>query len=637
MTAGAFFGALALGTGAAAMKAAAADSGTAADTTTEVLAASVKPRTAPVGPNWGLTKFLDPLRIPPVIKPTNGSTVLPINAVDTQVRLHSQLPLTDVWAYNGQFPGPTIDIASGSQVRISWTNAVDGTMPLVAVEAPVTAAPTSSPGYKDATGALLPNHTIIDGVADLPAWTAVHLHGANNNAGNDGWPHNGGLQNSSQLVQYQNQQPSTTLFYHDHAMAITRFNFHAGLMGMYLIRDAEETALGLPTGAREIPLILSDRNLDTVPATGALTGQLLFKVPTVPYGANNVPAGFSGPFNAVNGGIWPHLDVQTRWYRFRLVNACNARIYTLNLVDDAGVNHNAAIHLIGTDGGLLPTPAPVPAGGLIVAPAERFDLLIDFRALQGLNVRFTDARTAPGTTEPDLIQFRVENRDRGDTYALPSTISSSYVRVAEGGTLPADHDNVWVGLVMNTEGHPAMWDLEEVDTDPGGEGVIQITDPGTGVTRTFRRTAELFDDTVQVYINHNRWAVWNFIQVAPIGPAHPMHVHLTRFQALSRRSFTTTFDIPTARTTAPISGFTNVPLQQWEQGWKDTVLVNRGEWVQVAGKFDGGTGEFVYHCHILDHEDDGMMRPFVVHPPEVAMFHMRSGGGGNTTMPGMKM
>ncbi|HKS44414.1 MAG TPA: multicopper oxidase domain-containing protein [Amycolatopsis sp.] len=616
LTTGALFGALAIGTNIfriAEASSAAAPAGSAAGAG------------APAGPHWGLTKFLDPLRVPPVIRPRERD--LEVRTSRTEVRLHSQLPPTAVWAFNGQFPGPTIDVRSGRPLRVEWINDIDGHMPLVAVQAPAPANPTNSPGYRDTSGAPLTNHTIIEGVAELPPWTVTHLHGAPNDGGSDGWPHNGMLKGSSQLVQYRNRQPSTALFYHDHAMAITRYTIHTGLTGMYLIRDDEENALGLPSGPREIPLLLCDRNLDTVPATGELTGQLLFKIPAVPYDGALVPAGFTGPFNTVNGTIWPHLDVQAQWYRFRLLNVSNGRIYTLNLVDDTGQVHNDAISVIGTDGGLLPAPAPVPAGGLNLAPAERLDVLVDFSRLKSMNLRLTDARTAAGPTEPDLMQFRVANRSVNDAFKLPAKLSPSYVRVVPGSVLPADHDEVWVGLVMSKKGHPEMWELDEVDTDMGDRGVIQIVDPVSGAIRTFRKRDSMFDDTVGIYINHGRWAVWNFIHVGPLGPVHPMHIHLARFQALFRRNFTTTWDLPTERTTKPISGFTADPLAKHEEGWKDTFLVNRGQWVAVAGKFEGGTGEYVYHCHVGDHEDDGMMRPFVVHPPEVAKFHEHSGDG----------
>ncbi|UKD52490.1 multicopper oxidase domain-containing protein [Amycolatopsis sp. FU40] len=572
------------------------------------------------GPNWGLTKFLDPLPVPPVLRPPWwGQDMITIPMVAKQQRLHSQLPPSTLWTYAGHYPGPTIEVRSGKQLRISWSNEIAGKFPLVAVQGPVADGPTTRPGRELDR----PGYSIVDGVADLPAWTVVHLHGARTNAGNDGWAHNAGLPGTSQLAEYQNRQQAMPLWYHDHAMAITRFNVHTGLAGLYLIRDDEEDELDLPSGDRELPLILTDRNLDTDPATGQLTGQLLYKFPYVPNGPM-IP--FSGPFTLVNGVIWPHLDVSARWYRFRLLNAANERFFTLNLVDENNVPQNDAVRLIGTDGGLLPAPAPLPSGGLTVAPAERFDVLIDFSRFKGQKLKLRNADPRLGGVEPDVMEFRVDSRARHDSFELPEKLSSSYVRIKHGSTLPEDHDHVWVALLLNADGHPEMWDLEQVDADPGGKGIIQINDPAGGL-KTFRMVGRIFDDTTGIFINHGNWAVWNIVHVANGGPAHPFHIHLTEFQALFRRSFTTTFDPAAERTAKPIEGFADIPLEKYEEGWKDTIIVDPGQWVSVAGQFSGGTGEFMYHCHILDHEDEGMMRPFVVHPPEVAKFHVHPGGG----------
>jgi FtsP/CotA-like multicopper oxidase with cupredoxin domain len=448
----------------------------------------------------------------------------------------------------------------------------------------------------------------------------------------DGWAHNATLTGHAQLTEYPNRQPSTTLWYHDHAMAVTRFNVHAGLAGMYLIRDEEEDGLDLPGGDHEIPLIIADRNLDTDPATGALTGRLLFKVPYVPASGAMIP--FTGPFTLVNGVIWPHLDVDARWYRFRVLNAANARFFRLELIDEAGTVHNDAIRIIGTDGGLLPAPAEVPAGGLVLAPSERADVLIDFSRFQGRRLRLTNTGSA---VEPDIMEFRVESRDRRDPFTLPERLSTSYVRLRHGTTLPDDHDHVFVATVppgTAGEAHPQLWELREV-TEPEelpaafpAEGFIQLTDPGTGRVRTFRKVASLFDDTTTFFIDHGRWAVWNLIHLG--GPAHPIHIHMSQFQLLTRRVHPdlTAFDVAAGGTTTPLPApGDGPPIQKYEEGWKDVFRLQPGEWLTVAGLFEGATGEFMYHCHILDHEDEGMMRPFVVHPPAVAKFHVHPGGG----------
>jgi FtsP/CotA-like multicopper oxidase with cupredoxin domain len=596
------------------------------------------PALAPgVAPNYGLAKFLDPLRIPPVIRPHSWwhQEDITINMTRAGVRLHSQLPVTTVWAYEGQFPGPTIEVRSGKRLRVAWSNDIDGTIPLVAVRAPISEA--NKPGSRDAQGNPLP---VIEGVTELPAWNVVHLHGAMTNGGNDGWAHNATLRDHAQLTEYPNGQQATTLWYHDHAMAVTRFNVHAGLAGMYLIRDDEEDGLNLPSRDHEIPLIITDRNLDTDPATGALTGQLLFKPAEV---APGVIIPVTGPFNLVNGVIWPHLDVDARWYRFRVLNTANSRFYTLNLIDEAGALHNDAVRVIGTDGGLLPAPAPLPDGGLVIAPSERADLLVDFSRFKGQRLRLTNtAVPVGGAVEPDLMEFRVENRDRHDPFELPAKLSSSYVRLEHGTTVPENHDHLFVALVppgSAGEAHPQMWELEEitgtdeVPTQFPAEGVIQLTDPADGKVRTFRRVASVFDDTTTFFIDHGRWAVWNLVHLG--GPTHPIHIHMSQFQLLTRRNLpqaggtATGFDVAVGGTTAPLPppGAGLRPIQKYEEGWKDVFQVQAGEWVTVAGQFAGATGEFMYHCHILDHEDEGMMRPFVVHPPEVARFHVHPGHG----------
>ncbi|MGB3444666.1 MAG: multicopper oxidase domain-containing protein [Actinophytocola sp.] len=141
--------------------------------------------------------------------------------------------------------------------------------------------------------------------------------------------------------------------------------------------------------------------------------------------------------------------------------------------------------------------------------------------------------------------------------------------------------------------------------------------------------ARLFDETTTIFVNRDRWVVWNLIQLG--GAPHPMHIHMARFQLLSRWKFAdlTAFDLAAGGTTRPmLAPVAGSPIEKHEEGWKETFSLWAGEWIRVAGQFDGATGQFMYHCHILDH-DEGMMRPFVVHPPEVARFHMHPGGAGH--------
>lgn len=583
--------------------------------------------TQPIAPNFGLTKFLDPLPTPPVLRPHSWwhRDEITVTTARAEVQLHSQLPPTEVWTYNGTMPGPTFDVHRDRTLRVSWTNGIDaGTYPLLAVQVPIAANPSASPGFRNPDGSLPPGVSIIDGVADLPAWNVTHLHGSATDGGDDGWAHNAVLAGHSQLAEYQNHQQSTTLWYHDHAMAITRLNVHTGLAGMYLIRDEQEDRLGLPSGPYELPLVVTDRNLDVDVSTGRLTGQLLYKVAVVPGGAM---VAFSGPFTVVNGVIWPHKEVEPRWYRFRVLNASNSRFYTFNLIDpETGENHNDAIRQIGTDSGLLPVPTPLPAKGLTMAPAERSDLLIDFSAFRGRSLVLTNTDPAKAP-EPDVMEFRVRDRSGHDSFTLPETVSSTYYRVVHGSTLPADHEHVWVALVSPGtagDGHPQMWELTEI-TDPAAsatqQGIIQVLDPATKKVRTFQRVAKAFDDATSIFLDHGRWAVWNILNIGTTpGITHPIHIHLTEFQALSRNLLDSTgFDPAVGGTKpgAPITVSGPGVLDANEEGWKDTIRVGVNEWVSVAGQFVEGTGAFMYHCHILDHEDDGMMRPFVVQPAAV--------------------
>ncbi|MBV9142387.1 MAG: multicopper oxidase domain-containing protein [Pseudonocardiales bacterium] len=609
-----------------------------------------------IGPQagTGLTKFLDPVRIPPVLRPGPGQHPhhMTIELRATKVSLHSELPPTTLWTYAGHSPGPTIEVRRGQPVHVTWRNEISGRYPLVAVEVeapgpPGPEGPFPQVGNTPGRDGAQPNQDI----ANLPPWTVVHLHGARTDGSNDGLPENAVLPGRAQVAEYANDQQATTLWYHDHAMGITRLNVVSGLFGMYLIRDEEEDKLHLPGGEYEIPLIICDRNLDTDPA-GRLTGQLLYKVANLKIDIPGLPETrsllqFFGPYTSVNGVIWPHLDVAARWYRFRILNASNGRFYRLFLLDEHDNVLPGAIKQIGTDQGLLPEPVSIE-GELTLAPAERADVLIDFSAFRGRHLRLVNTgggainvnppivpgQTDPGAglVEPDVMQFRVSSAPVHDRFELPKKLSRSFVRLTHD-SLPHDHGHRWVVTAPGSPAipHPELWEMAEVDpatvTIPS-DGIIQVQGPATGNNViTLRRVARRYEDASTFSVEHGAWEIWNFLNI-PIGPAHPMHIHLVGFQALSRHIYhTESFDPQIHGSKTPIVFDRTGTLDPNEQGWKDTIRVNPGEMVSVAGQFVGGTGRYVYHCHLLDHEDEGMMRSFVVMPGEVmkltdAMPHM---------------
>src|SRR5437588_8879839 len=358
-----------------------------------------------------LTKFKDALRVPPMLRPQIKADQHYIRRVQmrpARVQLHSELPPSEVWTYEDSLPGPTIEVSRGQHLQVEWINALPGDQPY-----PITAvtAPDGSQNEPGRSGRPA-NST----VATLPPWTVVHLHGGRTIANSDGWTENGALSGQITTSDYTNDQQATLLWYHDHAMGITRFNVYTGLAGLYIIRDAEEDALHLPSGPYEIPLLLQDRNLDTAP-DGSLTGRLLHKI-------EDGTMELFGPFTLVNGTIWPYLPVEARQYRLRLLNGSNSRFYRLVLLDEQGKVALDKITQIGTDGGLLGRPVAVPQDGLILAPAERADLIVDFRTLRGQRLILVNTAGAPfdgaapaqppGTPDParrladaSVMQFRV--------------------------------------------------------------------------------------------------------------------------------------------------------------------------------------------------------------------------------------
>ncbi len=577
-----------------------------------------------------LTKFTDCLRIPPTLRPqmtADQRYMLRVHMRPARVQLHSELPPSDVWTYEGSLPGPTIEVSRGQRLQVEWINAlpVDQPYPITAVTAPDGSQNEPGRGGRPA------NQT----VATLPPWTVVHLHGGRTIANSDGWTENGSLSGQSTTSDYTNDQQATLLWYHDHAMGITRFNVYTGLAGLYVIRDAEEAALHLPSGPYEIPLLLQDRNLDTTP-DGALTGRLLHKV-------EDGTMEFFGPFTLVNGTIWPYLPVEARQYRLRLLNGSNSRFYRLVLLDEQGKPTLDKITQIGTDGGLLGRPVAVPQDGLLLAPAERADLIVDFRARAGQRLTLVNtagapfdnspATRTPGIPDPDnrlphpeVMEFRVSPQPVDDSFVLPATLSTSYRRL-EHDRLPPDHQHRLVALVEYPDGMLTLRELAEVlEGDAAGEALIVIADE-QGKTVQYRTVARQFEDTVNWFVAYGSTEVWSIINLTE--DTHPFHVHLVQFQALSRDLYNKDgFNPEMGGTTSPVFFQGHGSLDANEIGRKDTVRVNPGELVSIAATFVGFTGRFMYHCHLLEHEDHDMMHPFIV-MPAAALAAM--------DMPGMSM
>jgi FtsP/CotA-like multicopper oxidase with cupredoxin domain len=465
----------------------------------------------------------------------------------------------------------------------------------------------------------------------------VHLHGGLTPASFDGWAENLFAPGQPAVFHYPMDQRAALLWYHDHVMGITKLDVYAGLAGLWIVRDERERELGLPEGPPfEIPLLIQDRNFD-VDEHGLLTGRLVHK--TDPEVMEAFP-----PFTVVNGKVWPVLDVQPATYRFRVLNGSNARTYRLVLLRD-GTPELDRITQIGTDHGLLRSPTPVPADGLALASAERADLLVDFSDLppgseltvlntaaapfDGSSFPAADAENAADVDGllpyPQVLRFRVVG-EATSRRPIPRELATDYEPpVAEA--LAGARRRAIALVERELDDEPNMLTMRELavadDTDDGP--VVTVTD-GDGTTR-YRVVAAHFEDTTTFFPMLGAHEVWQVINLT--GDTHPIHLHLDPFQILARRPIR--YQIPDGgigdRALAATVTLERDPDDQLdhviddnERGLKDTIRVNPNEIVEIAVRFNTYSGRFMYHCHILEHEDRDMMRPFVTMAPELMPF-----------------
>jgi FtsP/CotA-like multicopper oxidase with cupredoxin domain len=574
-----------------------------------------------------LTPFTDALPVPVTLS-AGPEGITEVEMVEAHLRLHSQLPPTRMWTYAGHFPGPTIETRKDQPARIAWTNKLTGTSPVKGVWIrPDGPGAGRLPYNKAGSQGAYPRPEL----ASLTPWTTVHLHGGHQNAASDGATEYGVTPGHSQLCEYPNEV-AAHLFYHDHAMSVTALNVISGLVGNYFVRDPDEQRLNLPSGRYEIPLAIADVNFET-DSRGNLTGELLAKRVLAPTDLSPAPGTiprslpFYGPFTMVNGVVWPHLDVQARQYRFRLVNSSANRPYRLAIIDEQTREPiGRAMTVIGTDLGLLGQPLVIDQT-LALAPAERADIVIDFAAHAGrrLTLVNTDAGAAPGTPVPAVnipypavMQFRVAQQAQAGK-PLPAVLAPDFRRLS-ASDVPAGAVERFVMTAYDPSGSmPQLWEMQDLGSaDPGDGPVVEVALPG-GIRR-LSCVATNFDDTTSYFAEPGDWEKWTFINVvgAHTSISHPMHIHLMNFQIIDRRSIDSSgLDFASGATSKPITMGNAVAVRPEESGWKDTVNVAAGTAVTVAGQFSSRTGKVMYHCHYLDHEDEGMMRPIVIMPAAI--------------------
>jgi spore coat protein A, manganese oxidase len=382
----------------------------------------------------------------------------------------------------------------------------------------------------------------------------VHLHGGRTPGSSDGYPEDWYAPGQSRTYYYPNQQDAALLWYHDHAMGINRLNIYAGLAGLYIVRDPAEAALNLPSGKYEIPVVLMDRDLKP-------DGRLSYPVspdPERPW----VPEAF-GEAHLVNGKLFPYLDVEPRRYRFRILNAANGRFYRLSL------SNGGQFQQIGSDQGLL--SAPVSLKHIELAPGERADIVIDFSPARGAQILLR--------SEPfDLIQFRVAASAVSDSSTVPAELRPV-------PRIPESAATLTRRLTLDENLNPVAESM----------GMLLNKTPWH---------APITEKPVL-----NTTEIWELVNLTD--DVHPIHLHMVRFQILDRRRFDA-FDYITANKLRFISE--PMPPEDNEMGWKDTVRVNSNTVTRIIVPFTGYPGRYVWHCHILEHEDNEMMRPYEILP-----------------------
>ncbi|MDT0170205.1 multicopper oxidase domain-containing protein [Pseudarthrobacter sp. BRE9] len=452
---------------------------------------------------------------------------------------------------------------------------------------------------------------------------SVHLHGGNTSPRSDGGPDRAFGPGASYTYRYANNQDAAGLWYHDHALGMTRLSVYAGLAGGYLLRDTPgpggsgiDTGDGtyLPPPPYEVPLIIQDRmfHLDgsfAYPPNPDLTGPDGGPRPWAPE--------FFGDVATVNGKCWPNLDVARGKYRFRIVNGSNARFYDLKF----GAGGQAVpFHQIGSDGGLL--DAPVRLNRLVLGPAERADIVVDFAGLKaGSRVILANSAPVPypdgpesvqrgGLPLPQIMQFTVQGNS-GYTTPLPARLRSRpLTRLVELPTVATR--SMALVEVANADDVPTMALINNRMFDSPDVTVVKM-------------------DTLE------QWELINTTE-----DAHPIHLHFTQFQLLNRQKFDAGAYLEATGYVNPATGLVTpgrgsaVSVKPFltgrpkdapanEQGWKDTVVAFPGEVTRIRVPFGaaaaGGLplaigssfkGEYVWHCHILEHEDNDMMQRYVI-------------------------
>jgi spore coat protein A len=538
---------------------------------------AARPSVAGAAVGGRLTKYLEPVPLPGdgiVVASPSGTNHYSFTQKEIARQLHPELPPTPLWAYDdgsglsgqaGSF-GMAVVAQSGTPLQVDFTHDL----------------PTTYPAWIPVDTRLTPLGNQVR--------LMTHLHGGFVAADSDGNPAvtpNGFGPGDTQTVSYTNQlpqMPASLLWFHDHGLGATRLNVFAGLAAAYILRDqfdtgSEPNPIGIPGGAYEIPLVVQDRQFNP-------DGTFLYPRSEI---ADVTWIGeYFGDVMLVNGKVWPFLEVEPRMYRLRILNGCNARILGLDI-------GGPSLWQIGAEGGMW--DKPVPMKQLVLAPAERADLLVDFSKFAGQTLVMKNHKPPKPVSNPapqleQVMQIRV-----GTTVSQPGPTSIP-------SSLPGRRADL--GNPVKTR----FITLNEVDPEE--------------VTWYLNLNGMRFEDPSTEFPKLGTVEDWVYINVT--GDTHPMHTHLVTSQVIGRTPFDAEAyeaahggpnGVPGGIDPTPFATGPMLPPDPEERGYKDTVKANPGQFTTIRSKFELPAGvtapqSYVYHCHIVEHEDNDMMRPFQV-------------------------
>lgn len=389
--------------------------------------------------------------------------------------------------------------------------------------------------------------------------TNVHWHGLLIPQIMDGHPDQVVTSGGSYNYQFTINQRAGLYWYHPHPEMKTARQAYMGLASFFIVNDTEESALNLPSGDYEIPLVIQDKRFYGDYSLNYSPDMM------------DVMNGYFGQYILVNGLFSPYKEIETKWYRIRILNGSTARVYNLAL------SNGASFYVIGSDGGLLSTPESISS--LLLAPGERVDLLIDFTSYSVDTEIFLQSNIFSGASIQGLDQFKIlkfkVTKQTTESFTLPSMLSTIF-------TIPISSN-----LTTRT------WKLGGMGMNSSSGGMGGMNSGGSNMQMNHTINNKTYNSSeILATVQAGSTEIWE-IDNSMMNEIHPIHIHGVQFQVVSRTGG-------------------RGQLIASEKGWKDTVLLMPDEKVKLIMTFPQHKGKFLIHCHNLEHEDSGMMVNFEI-------------------------